>query len=92
MVVCIWSPLVSVITEVPVSGKSFSVCIDADAIKDILSRLPRGESVSWCDELYIGQLTETHIDLQLPPEQIVDTIREHADLCYLDFTVTVRSY
>ena len=58
-----------------------------DEMKDILSRLPQGESVLWCDELHIGQITET--DLQLPPEQIVDAIREYAEQCGLDFTVTV---
>jgi len=33
--------------------------VGADAIKDVLSRLPEGESVFWCDELHIGQSTET---------------------------------
>jgi len=66
--------------------------VGADAIKDVLSRLPQSESVSWCDELHIGQITETNIDLKLPPEQIVDAIKEHAERCDLDFTVTVRSY
>jgi hypothetical protein len=66
--------------------------VGADAIKDVLSRLPQSESVSWCDELHIGQITETNIDLQLPPEQIVDAIKEHAERCDLDFAVTVRSY
>jgi hypothetical protein len=59
----------------------------ADAIKDVLSRLPEGESVFWCDELHTGQSTET--DLQLPPEQIVDAIEEYAGQCGLDFVVTV---
>jgi hypothetical protein len=64
--------------------------VGADAIKDVLSRLPEGESVFWCDELHIGQSTET--DLQLPPEQIADTIEEYAEQCGLDFVVTVRGY
>jgi hypothetical protein len=64
--------------------------VGADAIKDVLSRLLEGESVFWCDELHIGQSTET--DLQLPPEQIGDAIEEHAKQCGLDFVVTVRSY
>jgi hypothetical protein len=64
--------------------------VGADAIKDVLSRLPEGESVFWCDELHIGQSTET--DLQLPPEQIVDAIEEYAEQCGLDFVVTVRAY
>ena len=64
--------------------------VGGDAIKDVLSRLPEGESVFWCDELHIGQSTE--IDLQLPAEQIVNAIEEYAKQCGLDFVVTVRSY
>jgi len=64
--------------------------VGADAIKDVLSHLHEGESVFWCDELHIGQSTET--DLQLPPEQIADAIEEYAKQCGLDFVVTVRSY
>jgi len=58
----------------------------ANAIKDVLSRLPQSESIFWCDELHIGQTTET--DLELPPEQITDAIKEYAEQCGLDFTVT----
>lgn len=64
--------------------------VGADAIEDVLSRLPEGESVIWCDELHIGQSTET--DLQLPPEEIADAIEEYANQCGLDFVVTVPSY
>ena len=63
--------------------------VGADAIKDVLSRLPEGESVFWCDELHIGQSPET--DLQLPPEEIADAIQEYANQCGLDFVVTARS-
>jgi hypothetical protein len=64
--------------------------VGADAIKDVLSRLPEGESVFWCDELHIGQTTGT--DLRLPPEHVTDAIEEYAKQYGLDFTVTVRSY
>jgi hypothetical protein len=64
--------------------------VGTDAIKNVLSRLPEGESVFWCDELHIGQSTET--DLQLPPEQIADAIERYAKQCGLDFVVAVRSY
>jgi hypothetical protein len=57
--------------------------VGLEAIKEVLSRLPQGESVSWCDELHIGQTTET--DLQLPPQQITDAIKEYAGYCGLDF-------
>jgi hypothetical protein len=61
--------------------------VDADAIKNVLSRLPRSESVFWCDELHIGQTTETNINLQLPPEQITHAIKEYAVQCGLDFQI-----
>jgi hypothetical protein len=64
--------------------------VGAEAIKDVLSRLPEGESVFWCDELHIGQSTDT--DLRLPPEEIADAIQEYANQCGLDFVITVRSY
>ena len=61
--------------------------VGVDAIKDVLSRLPEGESIFWCDEMHIGQSTET--DPQLPPEQIADAIEEHAEQCGLDFVITL---
>ncbi len=63
--------------------------VGADAIKGVLSRLPEGESVFWCDELHVGQSTE--MDLRLPPEEIADAIEAYAKQCGLDFVVTVPS-
>ena len=62
--------------------------VGVDAIKDVLSKLPKGESVFWCDELHIGETGP--INLQLPPKQIVDTISEYAERCGLDFVNTVH--
>ena len=62
--------------------------VGVDAIKDVLSLVPQNESVCWCDELHVGQATDT--DLQLLPEQIVDTIKELAEQCGLDFVVTFQ--
>jgi hypothetical protein len=59
--------------------------VGADAIEDLLGRLPEGESVFWRAELHTGQSTET--DLQLPPDQIADAIEEYARQCGLDFMV-----
>jgi hypothetical protein len=61
--------------------------VGADAIKDVLSRLPEDEPVFWCDELHIGQTTGT--DLQLPPEDITEAIKQYAEQCGLDFAVTI---
>jgi hypothetical protein len=63
--------------------------VGVDSIEDVLTRLPQSESVFWCDELHIGQTTELNINIQLPPEQITDAIKESAERCGLDFAVTV---
>ena len=62
--------------------------VGVDAIKDVLSRLPWGESVFWCDELHIGESTGP-INLRLPPKQIVDAINEYAEQRGLEFVNTV---
>jgi hypothetical protein len=64
--------------------------VGVEAIKVALSKLPQGESVFWCDELHIGQITEMNIDLQLPPEQIVNDIKEYAVQCGIDFQVQLH--
>ena len=64
--------------------------VGVDAIKDVLSRLPQSESIFWCDELHIGQVTGTNTNIQLPPEQITEVIKEHAERCGLDFAITVH--
>jgi hypothetical protein len=62
--------------------------VGADAIKDVLSRIPQSELVFWCDELHIGQATETN--LKLTPEEVAEAIKEYAEQCGLDFIVTVH--
>ncbi|MBN1190298.1 MAG: hypothetical protein JXA46_11140 [Dehalococcoidales bacterium] len=61
---------------------------DVDSIINVLSRLPKGEFVFWCDELHIG---DPEVDFQLPPEDIVDQIRQQADQSGLDFTISAQS-
>ncbi|MBM3173065.1 MAG: hypothetical protein FJZ85_05045 [Chloroflexi bacterium] len=61
--------------------------VGVDAIKDVLSRLPKGESIFWCDQLHIRETADT--DLQLPPAQIVDAIKKHAEQCVLDLAITI---
>ncbi|MFC1941863.1 hypothetical protein ACFLWU_01435 [Chloroflexota bacterium] len=66
--------------------------VSVDAIKDVLSRLPQNEHVSWHEDEFIilpESAERTNINLQLPPEQIVDTIKEHAERCGLDLVITI---
>ncbi len=60
----------------------------ADAVKDVLRRVPQGESVSWCGELHIGQTKGPK--LELPPQQTVTAIKEYAGECGLDFSVALQ--
>ena len=66
--------------------------IGADALKDALGRLPRGESVFWCDGRRLTQTAETNTAIRLPPEHIIDAIKEHAGQCGLDFIITASQY
>lgn len=62
--------------------------VGLDAVKDVLNRLPKGESVFWSGELHLGDATGLII-LQLPPKQVVDALSEYARQCGLDFVNTV---
>lgn len=61
-----------------------------DAIKVVLSKLPLNESVFWCDGTRLAQTEETSINMQLPPENTIDTIKEHAEQCGLNLVITVQ--
>ncbi|MFC1980338.1 hypothetical protein ACFLVS_05810 [Chloroflexota bacterium] len=66
--------------------------VSIDAIKDVLSLLPQNEHVSWREDEFIilpEPAKQTNINLGLPPKQIVDTIKEHAKECGLDFVIAV---
>lgn len=53
--------------------------------KNVLGRLPQGESVCWGDRQHVGQTTGTDVDLQLPPGPIPYEIRDYAQERGLDF-------
>ncbi|MFC1958787.1 hypothetical protein ACFLV6_02610 [Chloroflexota bacterium] len=66
--------------------------VSVDTIKDVLSLLPQNEHVSWREDEFIilpDPTEQTNISLQLPPKQIIDTIKEHAERCGLDFVITI---
>jgi hypothetical protein len=52
---------------------------DVEAVKKVLSLLPRGESVSWYGDLHIGPAAPGGITVQLPPRDIADDIRSYAE-------------
>lgn len=60
--------------------------LGVEAIKTILCKLPQDEFILWLDKT-LEQKGETDIRLQLPPDQTIDSIKEYARQCGLDFHV-----
>lgn len=58
-----------------------------DEIKAVLSRVPAKEFVSWSRWGTVGPEEGAVIQLELPPEDIVNDIKAHAVKCGIDFTV-----
>ncbi|MDD5039151.1 MAG: hypothetical protein PHN78_07535 [Dehalococcoidales bacterium] len=66
--------------------------VSVDAIKDVLSLLPQNEHISWREDEFIilpDPAVQTNINLQLPPKQIINTIKEHAEGCGIDFVIII---
>jgi len=59
-----------------------------DEVKALLGRVPEGEFVSWCDGGFVLPTEEAVTKLMLPPEDIINEIRQHAKQCSLDFLVS----
>lgn len=58
--------------------------VGVDAIKIVLSKVPEGEFVCWCDGL---RLTEPDSNIKLPTEEIINNIKAYAEELGLDFMV-----
>jgi hypothetical protein len=61
--------------------------VGLDAIKAVLSKLPPKESVIWLSNLRSDQSPQAAVNFALPPTPVIDTIKDHAHQCGLDFTV-----
>jgi hypothetical protein len=59
--------------------------IGVEAIKDVLSRIPEGEFVSWNGGQFVLPTEQAVVKLVLPPEEIANEIIEYAGECGLDF-------
>jgi len=60
--------------------------VGIDAIKAVLSKLHEREEISWLAGMR-EQTEQTNVNMQLPPETIINNIKEHAKQCGLNFTV-----
>ena len=61
--------------------------IGVDAIKTVLSKLPQNEHVFWLAGMRSEQTSQGNVNIALPEGPTIDTIKEHAELCGLDFMV-----
>ncbi len=61
--------------------------VGVDAIKTVLSRLPQNEFILWLDRLRTEQTPQGGVNITLPTEPTIDTIKEYAEGCGLDFMV-----
>jgi hypothetical protein len=60
--------------------------VGVDAIQAVLSKLPQNEFIIWLAGMR-EQSGQTAIQIQLPPEQTTDAIKEFAGQCGLDFLI-----
>ncbi len=61
--------------------------VGVDAVKNVLSKRPQDEFIFWLAGMR-EQSEHTDINIQLPPGQIVNAVKEHAEQCGLDFVIT----
>ncbi len=61
--------------------------VGVDAIKTVLSRVPQNEFILWLAGMRSEQTPQGGVNITLPEGPTIDTIKEHAELCGLDFMV-----
>jgi hypothetical protein len=65
--------------------------IGVNAIKAVLSKLRQGEEIVWLARPRSEQTPPGDIDFMFPPEQIIDSVKEHAEQSDLDLLVQALS-
>ena len=61
--------------------------VGVEEVKTLLGRVPEGEFVSWCDGGFVLPTEEAVVKLVLPPADIIEEIKDHAEKCGMEFTV-----
>ena len=61
--------------------------IGVNAIRAVLSKLQQGEEILWLDRPRSEQTPPDDIDFMFPPEQIIDSVKEHAEQAGLDLHI-----
>jgi hypothetical protein len=61
--------------------------VGVDAIKAVLSRVPKNEFIVWLAGMRSEQTPQSSVNITLPEKPTIDTIKESAEQCGLDFMV-----
>jgi hypothetical protein len=61
--------------------------VGVEAIKTVLSRVPQNEFILWLAGMRSEQTPQGGVNITLPEGPTIGTIKEHAELCGLDFMV-----
>jgi len=61
--------------------------VGVEAIKTVLSRVPQNEFILWLAGMRSEQTPQGGVNIRLPEGPTIDTIKEHAELCGLDFMI-----
>ncbi len=61
-----------------------------NAVKNLLSKMPEGESVFWLDGKRTGIISSKGIELDLPPDAVIDTVVKFAKENKLDIVIGGR--
>jgi hypothetical protein len=61
--------------------------VGVEAIKTVLSRVPQNEFILWLAGMRSEQTPQGGVNITLPTGPTIDTIKEHAGRCGLDFMV-----
>ena len=61
--------------------------VGVEAIKVVLSRVPQSDFILWLDRLRAEETPQGGVNITLPPGPTIDTIKEYAAGCGLDFMV-----
>jgi hypothetical protein len=61
--------------------------VGVEEVEAVLSRVPENEFVFWSDGHFVIESMEYSVELMLPPDDIIEDIKEYAGQCGLDFLV-----
>jgi hypothetical protein len=79
--------IISKVNIISEDGQVHVHVVGVEAIKSVLSKLPQNEEIFWLARLRSEQTPQGSVNITLPSVPAIDTIKEHAGRCGLDFLV-----